>query len=534
MLRQGTFVVCVILVACLFLIGNGDASITYVTSLTQPPVEIGYNYYGINLVFTSDGGGAAVVGRSVLTNLTFAIVFERVASGTYAMREPIPINGPLTTPISFLDGQERNAVRLSDDLNRLIISPAAGNAIDLGSFVIPATFYFFNAASQAYEQTQAETYANITSIDMTRDGLSVLIAANSTTVFSYKLDSTDTSTVGALYLLAQTITTNGSVSFISVDAYARTFAVGVDLTVQLYSVDPLIDVNNTGVFSLQTIFTPVNAFNLISLKLSGNGARIFITPATSDFDSLYVRSATYNSTTQTWSSLRIIGPTTVTSCMSSSDLGDVLLVVENQFVTPQLYFMYLCPVAGAVNCTLYSSTPSPPWSNSSLATAAFGSTSLYGMTTDCSQILMGYFIPETNTPPIGNGQPILYNTNRTCVATPVLPPFTPPFLPPVAAPVAPPVNPPVVAPFFPPIAPIAAIPLSPSITPKYSPAAITPPSIPPSPVAAPTTTTTSTSGLIIAALVISLVTFIAVMIYIACQVPRWIKQSKYKDYARSR
>ncbi len=457
-------------------------TISYLFSLGLPPIGIGYNYYAANVVMTSNGQGIAAVGRNNATERTFVLVFERAGPGEYSTRTVLPVTGPGGLPISPTYLNERTTVRLSDDLFRLVVAPTSGNGTSAANSTVMS--FLFNTASGMYELAQEMQFDDLTAVDMTRDGFTLIVASN-TSIYHYKLSSMISNTAGAMYFPVQTIPMGARMPFLSVDAYGRAFAIGLlgSSTVHAFRVNGTVTESAT--FGL---FTHLATFNLglavTGLKYSGNGNRLFIAsaiPGNSSVSTLYMIS--YNVTLNGWSAPVSVG-NILGSSISASDYGDAVVVVT-QGTPTRRYSMYMCSSTFNGSCTLSDDLPSPPWAGPSPnATNEYADTSLYSLTGDCSQVVEGYFTLTRSNPPTGNGQPVIYATQQSCAVTPYLPPFVPTIPPFSAPPVLPPTLPPVAAPAFPPLAPIAQTPLSPSIAPNYAPEEsnqVPPPPPPPAP-----------------------------------------------------
>jgi hypothetical protein len=446
------------------------ASITYTTSLVLPPTDIDYNYYAATTFTTPNGNGVAVVGRFNTTGQVFAIVYEYVSPGGYAMRQQIPLEGPVGLEMTSMDLNEQTTVRLSDDLNRLVIMPTSGTSAV--SFNTTAMAFAFNGSTAEYELVQEIPFANVRAFDMTRDGLTLVISANDTNLFQYKLDSTNTTTQGAQYLLMQDIEIFGHAAMVTLDAYGRVFAATIENEIYMFRV---LEGNAYGSFGVQQILN-VGVY-LRGIKLSGNGTRLFITA----FDITYpdgVFSARYNTLSQVWSSPAYTNVSSEGAAISTSDDGDALLVVGQ---ASGRYELYSCSQLSD-ECTLNATLPLLPWESSTLATDDYGPSNLYSLTANCQQILSGHFTLDSYDPPMGNGQPVIYTTQLNCSITPILAPFTPPIIPPPVSPVAP--ASPIPVPLAP-LAPIASPPRSPSIAPNYAPPTASAPTDSPSPSTAP-------------------------------------------------
>ncbi len=436
--------------------------ITYLTSLVLPPVGFGYNYYAATIFSTSTGNGIAAIGHSVITGHVFAVVYERATpEGGYSMRQQIPITGPVGITMTLDDQNERTTVRLSDDMNRLIIMPASGTSTTTIAFNTTAMVFVFNAALYAYELVQTMPFANARALDMTRDGLTLIIAANDTSIFHYKLGTTNTATLNAGYLLVQNITVSGYVDLVTLDAYGRVFAANIDDEVHMFHV---IDGNQFGHFYMKQTLS-IGAYHT-GIKISGNGQRLFIQA----YDLVYldgVFSSYFNTQSQSWVQPMYVNITTDTfSAISASDSGNVIIVPY--YLAQGRYALYTCPSPSS-GCSFGGTLPSLPWELSGPATDYYGPTNLYSLTADCRQIVSGTLVLESTDPPLGNGQPILYSTSLNCTTTPHLPPFIPPTTPQPPG-TFPPIqlDPPIDVP-LPPIAPIAAPPRSPNIAPNYAP-----------------------------------------------------------------
>jgi hypothetical protein len=492
-------------------------AITYLTSLGLPPSGDDYNYYAANVFMTSDTRGAVTIGRSLATGELFAMVFERIGStgSAYATRSATPITGPVGLPITPSNLDERTTVRLSDDLNRLVIAPTTGKAMDASNVTV--MMYLYNAETGAYELSQSESFYNLSALDVTRDGLTI-VAASETTIYHYKLSSVDSATPGALYLLIQEVEVNVTMPFISIDAYGRSFAVSLNTSVDIYWVNGSVN----GIFEYQSTLSLYDpnlnqtfvgiGMNIVGMKLTGSGNRIFLGiedpafPVTSG-GWLFA----YDNTLQQWSTgdalTYIVKPS-----ISASDYGDLYLSIND--VATRVYLLSICSLNTSSCAWTTNPFPVPPWSSvGSNATVIYSDTSLYNLAADCSQILEGYFVLESSDPPIGNGQPVVFSTGRTCTVAPYLPPFVPPYLPPTT-PVEPPVAvPPVVipTPAYPPIAPILTPPLSPSIAPNYVPEASNLGPLSPSPGSA--NIVNSSTGVTIGLLVAAVVFLIIVLLF---------------------